>query len=39
MNDQILKLKAWYAGLQEREQRVVGIGAAALALLLLVGGI
>jgi general secretion pathway protein M len=39
LNDLILKLKAWYAGLQEREQRVVGIGAVALALLLVVGGI
>ena len=39
MKDLIAKLKAWYAGLQEREQRVVGIGAVALALLLLVGGI
>ena len=33
------KLKAWYASLQPREQRVVGIGAIALALIILVGGI
>jgi len=33
------KLKAWYSGLQAREQRVVGIGAVALALLVLFGGI
>jgi general secretion pathway protein M len=33
------KLKAWYFGLQEREQRVVGIGAIALALLILFGGL
>jgi general secretion pathway protein M len=39
MNALIAKLKAWYAGLQQREQRVVGIGAVALGLLLLVGGI
>jgi general secretion pathway protein M len=32
-------LKAWYAGLQERERRVVGIGAIALAALILFGGI
>jgi general secretion pathway protein M len=39
MKGLIAKFKAWYGGLQEREQRVVGIGAVALALLLLVGGI
>jgi general secretion pathway protein M len=33
------KLRAWYAGLQEREQRVVLIGAIALGLIVLVGGI
>jgi general secretion pathway protein M len=33
------KLKIWYAGLQAREKRVVGIGAIALAALILFGGI
>jgi general secretion pathway protein M len=33
------KLRAWYAGLQQREQRVVAIGAVALAVLILVLGI
>lgn len=33
------KLKAWYAGLQERERRIVGIGAVVLAALILFGGI
>jgi general secretion pathway protein M len=33
------KLKAWYAGLQQREQRVVTVGAIALALIILIGGI
>jgi general secretion pathway protein M len=33
------KLKAWYDGLQPREQRIVGIGAIALCVLILVGGI
>lgn len=33
------KLKSWYAGLEAREQRVVGIGAIALCALLLLGGI
>jgi general secretion pathway protein M len=33
------KLKAWYAGLQQREQRMVGIGAIALCVLILFGGI
>jgi general secretion pathway protein M len=32
-------LKAWYAGLQAREQRMVGFGAIGLALVILVGGI
>jgi general secretion pathway protein M len=32
-------LRAWYAGLQAREQRMVAIGGIALALLILVGGI
>jgi general secretion pathway protein M len=39
MNAQLLKLKAWYANLQERERRVVLIGSVALAALILVGGI
>jgi general secretion pathway protein M len=33
------KLRAWYAGLQQREQRVVAIGGVALAVLILVLGI
>ncbi|HEX3949316.1 MAG TPA: type II secretion system protein M [Steroidobacteraceae bacterium] len=33
------KLKAWYASLQAREQRVVAIGAVALGLIVLIGGI
>ncbi|HEV7358076.1 MAG TPA: type II secretion system protein M [Steroidobacteraceae bacterium] len=33
------KLRAWYASLQPREQRVVAIGAVALGLIILVGGI
>ncbi len=33
------KLRAWYAGLQQREQRAVMIGTIALAVLLLVGGV
>jgi general secretion pathway protein M len=33
------RLKNWYAGLQPREQRVVAIGAVALGLIILVGGI
>ena len=33
------KLAAWYAGLQQRERRTVAIGAAAVALLILVLGI
>jgi general secretion pathway protein M len=33
------RLQAWYAGLQPREQRIVGIGAIALCALILFGGI
>jgi general secretion pathway protein M len=33
------KLRNWYASLQEREQRVVAIGAIALGLIILIGGI
>ena len=33
------KLRAWYAGLQQREQRMVGAGAIAVAVLVLVFGI
>ncbi|MEA3196267.1 MAG: ral secretion pathway protein [Gammaproteobacteria bacterium] len=33
------KLRAWYAGLQQREQRVVAIGGIAVAALILVMGI
>ncbi len=33
------ELRAWYAGLQAREQRMVAFGATALAILILVGGI
>ncbi len=33
------KLKAWYAGLQAREKRIVGIGAVALLAMVLFGGI
>jgi general secretion pathway protein M len=32
-------LKAWYAGLQPREQRVVGFGGVALAVLIVLGGL
>ena len=39
MNTYIQKLKAWYAGLQDRERRVVLIGSVALGVLILVGGI
>ena len=39
MNELTAKLKAWYAGLQKREQRMVAAGALALAVLLLVGGV
>jgi general secretion pathway protein M len=33
------KIKAWYNGLQSREQRMVSIGGIALAVIILVGGI
>jgi general secretion pathway protein M len=33
------KLRAWYAGLQKREQRVVAVGAVAVGVLILVLGI
>jgi general secretion pathway protein M len=33
------RLKAWYSGLQAREQRVVAIGGAALCALIVLGGI
>ncbi len=33
------RLRAWYDGLQPREQRLVGLGSLALAVLLLVGGL
>jgi general secretion pathway protein M len=33
------KIKAWYAGLQQRDQRVVAAGAVVLALMILIGGI
>jgi general secretion pathway protein M len=33
------KLKTWYAGLQEREQRVVAIGGIALAVIIVFAGI
>jgi general secretion pathway protein M len=33
------KLRTWYAGLQQREQRVVAIGAIALGLIIVIGGI
>ena len=39
MSPLLAKLRAWYGGLQEREQRIVGIGAVALGILLLVGAI
>jgi general secretion pathway protein M len=39
MNPYLLKLKAWYAGLQERDRRVVLIGSVVLAALILVAGI
>ena len=32
-------LRTWYAGLQEREQRVVAIGSVVLVLMILIGGI
>jgi general secretion pathway protein M len=33
------KLRTWYANLQQREQRVVTVGAIALGLIILIGGI
>jgi len=33
------KLKAWYANLQSRDQRILGIGAIALCALVIVGGL
>jgi general secretion pathway protein M len=33
------RLKSWYAGLEERDRRIVSIGAIVLAVLLLFGGI
>jgi general secretion pathway protein M len=39
MNSLIEKIKIWYGGLQDREQRIVAIGAVALGILILVGGI
>jgi general secretion pathway protein M len=33
------KLRAWYGGLQEREQRVVAVGAGVLSILILMFGI
>jgi general secretion pathway protein M len=33
------KLRAWYAGLQERERRIVIIGTLAVSVIILVGGI
>jgi general secretion pathway protein M len=39
MNPQLAKLKTWYSGLQARERLVVTVGAAALGVLLLVGGV
>jgi general secretion pathway protein M len=33
------KLKAWYASLQQRDQRVVAVGSVVVALMILIGGI
>jgi general secretion pathway protein M len=33
------KLRTWYAGLQQRDQRVVAIGSIVLAFIILIGGI
>jgi general secretion pathway protein M len=33
------RLRQWYLGLKERERRIVAIGAAVLAVLILVGGV
>lgn len=39
MNAQIERLRAWYAALQPREQRMLAVGGIALALIVLVGGV
>jgi len=39
MNELLIKLKAWYGALQQREQRVVAAGAVTLAVLILVLGV
>jgi general secretion pathway protein M len=39
MNAQLARLRQWYAALAPREQRMVGVGSIALALLLLVGAV
>jgi general secretion pathway protein M len=39
MNEFLVKLKAWYGGLQQRERRVVAVGAVALATLILALGV
>jgi general secretion pathway protein M len=39
MNALLAKLKTWYAGLKEREQRVVAVGAVALVIVVLFGGL
>ena len=39
MNKQWEKLRVWYAGLQQREQRVVAIGGVVVAVLILVLGV
>ena len=39
MSALLLKLRAWYGGLQERERRIVLVGSIALAALILVGGV
>jgi len=39
MNELLNKLRAWYAGLQRREQRMVTIGGVTVAVLILVLGI
>jgi general secretion pathway protein M len=39
MNVYLVRLKNWYANLQERERRVVLLGSVALAALILVGGV
>jgi general secretion pathway protein M len=39
MNKQLEKLQVWYAGLQQREQRVVAVGGVVVAVLILVLGV